>query len=77
MGERLNISVSVKTERSGAAQRFRSTLTDLRGRLEHLRYRVAAIAADVAPVRAAESVATAPPILEPDDEPLTQLDLRA
>ncbi len=70
------VSVSVKTERSGAAARFRSTLADLRSRLEHLRYRVSAIGADVAPVRAAaEAAAPAPP--EPDEPPAAQLDLHA
>ncbi|MDE2482543.1 MAG: flagellar hook-length control protein FliK, partial [bacterium] len=44
------VSVDVKTQSSGFAQRFRSTLGDLRGRLESLRYRVAAIDANAAPV---------------------------
>lgn len=70
------VSVSVKTERSAAAARFRSTLVDLRSRLEHLRYRVSSIGADVAPVRAAaEAVAPAP--VEPDETPAAQLDLHA
>jgi len=70
------VSVSVKTERSGAAARFRSTLTDLRSRLEHLRYRVSSIGADVAPVRAAAE-AVAPVPVEPDEPPSAQLDLHA
>ena len=70
------VSVSVKTERSGAAARFRSTLADLRSRLEHLRYRVSAIGADVAPVRATIE-ATAPAPVEPDEPPAAQLDLHA
>ncbi|MHB8145926.1 MAG: flagellar hook-length control protein FliK [Vulcanimicrobiaceae bacterium] len=70
------VSISVKTERSGSAQRFRSSLDDLRSRLEHLRYRVAAIAADVAPVRSSQE--TAPEPAETTGEPpLGQLDLRA
>jgi hypothetical protein len=43
------VSVDVKTQATPAADRFRSTLGDLRSRLEQLRYRVAAIAAGVAP----------------------------
>jgi len=70
------VSVSVKTERSGAAARFRSTLADLRSRLEHLRYRVASIGADVAPVRAVAE-ATAPAPVELDEPPAAQVDLHA
>jgi hypothetical protein len=44
-----SVSVNVKTEGAAAADRFRSTLSDLRARLEQLRYRVASIAANVAP----------------------------
>jgi hypothetical protein len=43
------VSVDVKTQATPAADRFRSTLGDLRSRLEQLRYRVATIAAGVAP----------------------------
>lgn len=46
------VSVNVKTEGASAAQRFRTTLDDLRDRLEQLRYRVASMAAGVAPHRA-------------------------
>jgi hypothetical protein len=45
------VSVDVKTQATTAADRLRSTLGDLRLRLEQLHYRVAAIAADVAPPR--------------------------
>ena len=51
------VSVDVKTQGSGAADRFRNTLGDLRGRLERLRYRVSSIGADVAPVLGAQPAA--------------------
>ena len=54
------VSVNVKTERQTAASRFRSSLADLRGRLEQLRYRVASMAADVAPTRAAKEATSVP-----------------
>lgn len=44
-----SVSVNVKTEVQASATRFRDTLDDLRGRLEQLHYRVANIAATVAP----------------------------
>jgi len=43
------VSVDVKTQANVAADRFRSTLGDLRSRLEGLHYRIAAIGAGVAP----------------------------
>lgn len=46
-----SVSVNVKTEVQAAASRFRDTFDDLRGRLEQLQYRVANIAANVAPTR--------------------------
>ncbi len=44
-----SVSVNVKTEVQAAATRFRDTFDDIRGRLEQLHYRVANIAANVAP----------------------------
>lgn len=46
-----SVSVNVKTEVQTAANRFRDSFDDLRGRLEQLQYRVANIAANVAPSR--------------------------
>jgi hypothetical protein len=43
------VSVDVKTQATPAADRFRSTLNDLRSRLEGLRYRISSIGAGVAP----------------------------
>ena len=43
------VSVEVKTQATPAADRFRSTLNDLRSRLEGLRYRISSIGAGVAP----------------------------
>ena len=48
------VSVEVKTQATSAADRFRSTLGDLRSRLEGLHYRIAAIGAGVAPPAAAD-----------------------
>jgi hypothetical protein len=57
------VKVDVKTERATAAQRFSSTLGDLRGRLELLHYKVASIAAGIAPSpgKAEPEAAAAPP----------------
>jgi len=44
-----NVNVSVKTETTSAADRFRVTLDDLRSRFEALRYRIAALSATTAP----------------------------
>ncbi len=58
------VSVDVKTQANVAADRFRSTLGDLRSRLEGLHYRIAAIGAGVAPPAAAPAPAaqtSAPP----------------
>jgi len=58
------VSVDVKTEAALHADRFRSTLGDLRSRLEQLHYRVASIVAGVAaPAQSAteKPVAAAPP----------------
>ncbi len=54
------VSIDVKTERTAAASRFKETFSDLRARLEHLRYRVTSTAAGVAPAAAAKPDATAP-----------------
>ncbi|HUN29704.1 MAG TPA: hypothetical protein VMV65_07840 [Alphaproteobacteria bacterium] len=43
------VSVDVKTQATPAADRFRTTLSDLRDRLEGLRYRISSIGAGVAP----------------------------
>jgi hypothetical protein len=50
-----SVSVNVKTEVQAATNRFRDTFADLRGRLEQLHYRVANIAANVAPYRPNDS----------------------
>ncbi len=44
-----SVSVDVKTETARSADRFRTSLGDLRGRLESLHYRVATMAAGLAP----------------------------
>lgn len=54
-----SVSINVKTEVQTAATRFRGTLDDLRKRLEQLHYRVASIAANVAPHRAIDAAAKA------------------
>ncbi len=54
-----SVSVDVKTETPRAADRFRSSLGDLRGRLEDLHYRVASIGAAIAP-RGTGALAPAP-----------------
>ncbi|HUY11828.1 MAG TPA: hypothetical protein VMV73_06170 [Candidatus Dormibacteraeota bacterium] len=54
------VSVRVKTERDGAAARFRTAFDSLRGRLEFLRYRVASMQAAVA-ARALVRPAEPPP----------------
>ncbi len=68
------VSVKVKTERDGAATRFREAFGLLRDRFESLRYRVAgmnaAVAARSMPVDAAEKTAERP-------APKTQLDAQA
>ncbi len=74
------VSVSVKTEGAPAASRFRSTLDDLRGRLEQLRYNVANMSASVAPHRVAPAGdASAKPGVETAPEARTSsvLDMRA
>lgn len=60
------VSVDVKTQATLAADRFRTTLNDLRSRLEGLRYRVSSIGAGVAPpsgdiVSASESAQSSAP----------------
>ena len=55
------VSVNVKTEATPAADRFRSTLDDLRGRLQQLHYSVSSIAAGVAPHRFGPQPEAAPP----------------
>jgi hypothetical protein len=74
-----SVSVNVKTEGSTAAERFKDTFGDLRGRLEQLHYRVANIAASVAP-HARPDVVTAGKASEANDadaQPQSTLDLRA
>ncbi|HEY8313167.1 MAG TPA: flagellar hook-length control protein FliK, partial [Candidatus Baltobacteraceae bacterium] len=61
------VKLNVKTERQPAADRFASSLSTLRARLEHLRYRVSSMHAEVAaktPSNAPAS-ATRPAIAEP------------
>jgi hypothetical protein len=72
------VSVNVKTEGAPAASRFRSTLDELRERLERLRYNVAGMSAAVAPHRAADA-APAPPAPEtaPEDRVSSVLDMQA
>ncbi len=55
------VSIDVKTQATPAADRFRSTLGDLRSRLEQMRYRVAAIGADIAPPRGERTPITQAP----------------
>lgn len=71
------VSVNVKTERTTAADRFRASLTDLRGRLEGLRYRVASIGADVAPAGSAAKSPEPSPGVPPPDKPSSNVDMRA
>ncbi len=72
------VSVDVKTQTTHFADRFRATLGDLRGRLETLRYRVAAIGAGAAP---AGQTAHVPPaferVAESDEADASTLDMRA
>ncbi|HTX58972.1 MAG TPA: hypothetical protein VMH02_04780 [Verrucomicrobiae bacterium] len=62
------VTLNVKTEYATAASRFRSTLGDLRGRLEELRYRVASATAGVAAHRPGARE-EAPPSSEPLTDP--------
>ncbi|HTA39325.1 MAG TPA: hypothetical protein VK760_09625 [Candidatus Acidoferrales bacterium] len=74
------VSISVKTEGVPAASRFRSTLDDLRGRLQQLRYNVANMTAAVAPHRVTPDGQTpAKPGVETAPEARTSsvLDMRA
>ena len=69
-----SVSVDVKTQGALSADRFRSTLGDLRARLGHMRYRVASIGAGV--ISAPAPTPTAPePVV--DDSAKTNVDLRA
>jgi hypothetical protein len=52
------VNVDVKTQATVAADRFRSTLGDLRGRLEGLHYRISSIGAGVAPPAGSASAPT-------------------
>ncbi|MBV8332248.1 MAG: flagellar hook-length control protein FliK [Candidatus Eremiobacteraeota bacterium] len=79
-----SVSVNVKTEAASAADRFKDSFADLRGRLEQLHYRVASVAASVAPhVRAPEpaSPPTPPVILSAaslvEGQPKHHLDVQA
>jgi hypothetical protein len=60
------VSVDVKTQANVAADRFRSTLGDLRSRLEGLHYRISAIGAGIAPPSGAESPQSARPSAPPE-----------
>jgi len=72
------VSVNVKTEGVPAASRFRSTLGDLRGRLEQLRYNVANMTAAVAARRTPEPDAPAPaPETAPEDRVSSVVDMQA
>jgi hypothetical protein len=73
------VSVNVKTEGAPAASRFRSTLDDLRGRLEKLRYNVANMSAAVAPHRPGAAPAPVVPSVEtaPEQRTSSVLDMRA
>jgi hypothetical protein len=72
------VSVNVKTEGAPAASRFRSSLGDLRTRLEHLRYNVANMTAAVAPHRfGAAPEPLAPVETAPEDRNASVLDMRA
>lgn len=70
------VSVSVKTERASAADRFRETFHHLRDRFEQLRYRIAAIDAAVAPRAAAQPPAPAQ-AQAPVPDRRSNLDMRA
>jgi hypothetical protein len=67
-----SVSIDVKTQASLAADRFRTTLGDLRSRLEQLHYRVATMAANVVTAPLPEMAET--PIESPAP---TTLDMRA
>jgi hypothetical protein len=71
------VSVNVKTEGAPAASRFRSTLEDLRGRLEQLRYNVANMTAAVAPHRVPEPERPAFVETAPEQRTSSVLDMRA
>jgi hypothetical protein len=68
------VSVNVKTERQSVAERFRSTFADLRGRLEQLRYHIAAIDAGVAPKHPNDVQTPAPATAS---KPSSNVDMRA
>jgi Flagellar hook-length control protein FliK len=74
------VSINVKTEGAPAASRFRSTLDDLRGRLQQLRYNVANMTAGVAPHRigAADETPAKPSVeTAPEARSSSVLDMRA
>lgn len=71
------VSVNVKTEGAPAASRFRSTLDDLRDRLEQLRYNVANMSAAVAPHRSAAAPPAPSVETAPEDRTSSVLDMRA
>lgn len=72
-----SVSVNVKTEVQTAANRFRDSLDDLRGRLEQLHYRVANIAANVAPHRSNDAATSKAGEAISVDERKSNLDLQA
>lgn len=72
-----SVSLNVKTERQSAASRFHDTLTDLRGRLEGLRYRVASMAAGVATAPANQASAAVMPPSAKAEVSKTNVDMRA
>ena len=63
-----SVSVDVKTETPRAAERFRTSLGDLRGTLEDMHYRVASAVAGVAP----RTVAPAPAPVAPAQAPASR-----
>jgi hypothetical protein len=72
-----SVSVNVKTEVQTATNRFRDTFADLRGRLEQLHYRVANIAANVAPHLAADVAPSNANRTRSSDGRKSNLDLQA
>ncbi len=57
-----SVSVDVKTETPRSADRFRTSLGDLRGRLESMHYRVAAMAAGLVPKTKSKAEPQQPPL---------------
>ena len=70
------VSVNVKTERASATDSFRTTFAELRGRLEGLRYRIAAIGAGIA-TRGSGADSTKLRVDDTTAGPISNVDLRA